>query len=82
MEFVTAVVGGDDVQQQDVLGLGIQPRHAELHLREHLPVNRSARQVSAIPAIGQSGHKTAAEPVAGQGTGGSSATQRGEGERR
>ena len=40
MELVSVVVGGDDVEQQDVLGLGVQPRQPELHLREHLPETR------------------------------------------
>ena len=37
MELVSVVVGRDDVEQQDVLGLGVQPGQPELHLREHLP---------------------------------------------
>ena len=37
MEFVSEVIRGHNVQQQDVLGLRIQSRHSEFHLREHLP---------------------------------------------
>ena len=40
MELVSVVVGRDDVEQQDVLGLGVQPGQPELHLREHLPETR------------------------------------------
>ena len=37
VELVAEVVGRDDVEEEDVLRLRVQPRHAELHLREHLP---------------------------------------------
>ena len=40
MELVTVLVGGHDVQQQDVLGLCVQTRQLKLHLREHLPNNQ------------------------------------------
>ena len=40
MEFVSEVIGGHNVQQQDVLGFGVQTRDSELHLRKHLPVMR------------------------------------------
>lgn len=37
VELVSVVVRGDDVQQEDVLGLGVQTGNSELHLRKHLP---------------------------------------------
>ena len=37
MKFVSEVVGGDDVEQQDVFRLGVQPGEAKLHLGKHLP---------------------------------------------
>ena len=37
MELVAEVVSGHNVQEEDVLGLGVQAGHLELHLREHLP---------------------------------------------
>ena len=37
VELVAEVVGGYDVQQEDVLGLGVQAGQLELHLGEHLP---------------------------------------------
>lgn len=37
VELVSVVVRGYDIQQEHVLGLRIQPRNSELHLREHLP---------------------------------------------
>ena len=40
MELVSVVVCRDDVEEQDVLGLGVQPGQPELHLREHLPETR------------------------------------------
>lgn len=40
MEFVSVVVGGHNVQQQDVFGFGVQAGHTKFHLREHLPGSR------------------------------------------
>ena len=37
VELVAKVVGGHHVQQEDVLGLGVQAGQLELHLGEHLP---------------------------------------------
>lgn len=37
VEFVSVVIGGDDVQQKDILRLGVQTGNSELHLRKHLP---------------------------------------------
>lgn len=37
MELVSVVISGDNVQQKDVLGLGVQTGNSELHLRKHLP---------------------------------------------
>ena len=37
MEFVSVVVGGNDVQEQDVLSFVVQAAQSELHLGEHLP---------------------------------------------
>ena len=37
MEFVSVVVGGNDVQEEDVLSFVVQPAQPELHLGEHLP---------------------------------------------
>ena len=37
MELITVLVGGHDVQEEDVLGLGVQAGQLKLHLREHLP---------------------------------------------
>ena len=44
MELVSVVVRRDDVEEQDVLGLGVQPGQPELHLREHLPETRGELQ--------------------------------------
>ena len=44
MELVSVVVRRDDVEEQDVLGLGVQPGQPELHLREHLPETRGGLQ--------------------------------------
>ncbi len=43
MELVAEVVRGHNVQEEDVLGLGVQAGHLELHLREHLPGKKVAR---------------------------------------
>jgi hypothetical protein len=40
VELVAEVVSGHNVQEEDVLGLGVQAGHLELHLREHLPENK------------------------------------------
>jgi hypothetical protein len=40
VELVAEVVRGHNVQKEDVLGLGVQAGHLELHLREHLPENK------------------------------------------
>ena len=37
VELVSVVIRGDDVQQEDILGLRVQSGNSELHLREHLP---------------------------------------------
>lgn len=37
VELVAVIIRGDNVQEEDVLGFGIQPGDAELHLGEHLP---------------------------------------------
>ena len=37
VELVSEVVRGHHVQQEDVLGLGVQAGHFELHLWKHLP---------------------------------------------
>jgi|LakMenE01Jun11ns_1017448.scaffolds.fasta_scaffold8999107_1 hypothetical protein len=37
VELVAEVVRGHNVQEEDVLGLGVQAGHLELHLWEHLP---------------------------------------------
>lgn len=37
MELISVVVGGNDVKEEDVLCLGIETGHPELHLRKHLP---------------------------------------------
>ena len=43
MEFVSEVIGGNHVQQQDVFGFGIQTRNSKFHLRKHLPeINRNS----------------------------------------
>lgn len=52
MEFVSVVVGGDDVEQEDVLGLGVQPRDAKLHLWEHLPKRGENHTVIVFCQIG------------------------------
>ena len=36
VELVSEVVSRHHVQQQDVLGLGVETREAKFHLREHL----------------------------------------------
>ena len=40
VELVSVVVGGHDVQEEDVLGLLVQPRELELHLGKHLPAKK------------------------------------------
>ncbi len=40
VELVAEVVRGHNVQEEDVLGLGVQAGHLELHLRKHLPENK------------------------------------------
>ena len=40
VKFVSEVIGGDDVEQQDVFRLGVQPGEAKLHLGKHLPGRR------------------------------------------
>ena len=47
VELVAVLVGGHNVEQQDVLGGGVQPRQAELHLGKHLP-EYGRRRVSTI----------------------------------
>ena len=37
MEFVSVVVGSNDVEEEDVLSFVVQTAQSELHLREHLP---------------------------------------------
>ena len=37
MEFISVVVGGNDVEEEDVLSFVVQSAQSELHLREHLP---------------------------------------------
>lgn len=37
MKLVSEVVGGDHVQQEDVLGLVVETAQSELHLGEDLP---------------------------------------------
>ena len=37
VELVPKVVRGDHVEQEDVLGLGVEAGQTELHLRKHLP---------------------------------------------
>ena len=40
VELVSEVVRSHHVQQQDVLGLGVQAGHFKLHLWKHLPRNK------------------------------------------
>ena len=44
VEFVSVVVGGHNVQQQNVLGFWVETGDSELHLREHLPVVEKAKE--------------------------------------
>ena len=37
MELVSVVVCSHNVQEEDILGMGVQPGYSELHLGEHLP---------------------------------------------
>ena len=37
VELVAEVVSGHDVEEEDVLGLGVEAGQAELHLGKHLP---------------------------------------------
>ena len=48
VEFVSVVVGGDDIQQQDVLGFGVETGHTELHLREHLSATTHGNAIELI----------------------------------
>ena len=41
MEFVSVVVGGNDVEEEDVLGFVVQAAQSELHLGEHLPERKT-----------------------------------------
>lgn len=56
VEFVSVVVCGHNVQQQNVLGFRIESRHAEFHLRKHLPArfgddHFGAQSVKLFPQI-------------------------------
>ena len=37
VELVSVLVCSHNVQEEDVLGMGVQPGYSELHLGEHLP---------------------------------------------
>jgi hypothetical protein len=37
VEFVSVIVGRDDIQQKNIFRLGVQPGNAKLHLWKHLP---------------------------------------------
>ena len=39
VELVAKVICSYNIQQEDVLGLRVEARESELHLREHLPGN-------------------------------------------
>ena len=41
MEFVSVVVGGNDVEEEDVLSFVVQAAQSELHLGEHLPERKT-----------------------------------------
>lgn len=43
VELVPAIVGGDDVHQEDVFGLLIQPRDADFERREHTSVKKKRK---------------------------------------
>ncbi len=47
MELVAVVVGRDDVEQQDVLRLRVEPRQPELQLREDLPATENNAVLNA-----------------------------------
>ena len=46
VEFVSVIISGDDVEEEDVFRFVIETRNAELHLREHLPkeIDKSINQ--------------------------------------
>lgn len=56
VEFVTVVVCGDDVQQQDVFGFEVESGHPELHLGEHLP-RKTIKKYTFYPRIHLNYHK-------------------------
>lgn len=59
MEFVSVVVGGHNVQEQDVFGFGVQAGHSEFHLREHLPaIGEKINNITySITKTGNNQHK-------------------------
>jgi hypothetical protein len=45
VKFVSKIVCGHDVQQQNVFGLGIESGHPKFHLRKHLPAKKENRKL-------------------------------------
>ena len=51
MKLVSEVVGGHDVQQQDVLGLRVESTNPELHLRKHLPGKKRFHMITQVTKL-------------------------------
>ena len=45
VKFVSKIVCGHDIEQQDVFGLGIKSWHSELHLWKHLPEKKGKEKL-------------------------------------
>ena len=48
MEFISVVVGGNDVEEEDVLSFVVQPAQSELHLGEHLPERKTGSRLVRV----------------------------------
>lgn len=44
VKFITIIVGGHNIQQQNIFGFGVKTGHTEFHLRKHLSVNERKKR--------------------------------------
>jgi hypothetical protein len=44
VEFVATIISSNNVHQQNILGLLVQPRNTNFELRKHLPVQKRGRE--------------------------------------
>lgn len=40
MEFITIIVRGHNIKEENIFGFGVEPRHSEFHLGKHLAGKR------------------------------------------